>query len=545
MSEKRYIEQVIEILHIDPQKVILKDQTESVTRQQLDELSGKVFTYLCDKGIGREDFVMVCLPRGVKAYIAQFGIWKCGAAMVLLENTVPAERFKFIYADCSCKLCISSDNWEQIMQTPYSPGYVVADKHDAAFALYTSGSEGEPKGVLHEYGKLELCHKSLNIGGDKLLYATDKIGVPLPLSATAAFVITTAGFSIGTVVDVLPMEMVVNAEWMAEYVNAEKITITGLVPSMIMNNIISSPYIRYFVTGTEMSSGIYLEEYPIANFYGQTEVVMIPFSFVVDKLYDNTPIGKPTGICPVYVLDDKEEPVAEGETGELCYENPYTRGFINDEPHTKDVFRNGLYHTGDIVRCQPDGNYVVVGRKSDMIKINGNRIEPAEVEAAVKHVLGIDWAFAKGYVEEGRSYICVYYKDSVTIDYAHLREELVKLLPLYMIPTYLIHIDRIPRLPNGKVDRKALQAPRIEDFKTTYTAPCNRLEERLCTVIAQILKLDKVGVNDDFFFLGGDSVKTIQLISELGIDDLAVQDIYSGRTPRKIADCWLKKQLLR
>ncbi len=131
------------------------DEQTSLTFQQVYNLSGKVYAYLKTNGIGREDFVLINLTRGVNPYIAIIGVWLAGAAFILTENTDPAERRKYIYNNCSCKLEINDTVWQSILKTEPLDGYENVDEHDAAYAVYTSGTTGNPKGVIHEYGNLK------------------------------------------------------------------------------------------------------------------------------------------------------------------------------------------------------------------------------------------------------------------------------------------------------------------------------------------------------------------------------------------------------
>ena len=211
------------------------------------------------------------------------------------------------------------------------------------------------------------------------------------------------------------------------------------------------------------------------------------------------------------------------------------RGYINLPEETEKAFVNGVYHTGDLARKNENGDYVLLGRSNDMIKINGNRIEPAEIEASVKQVLGIDWAAARGFEDPNKSYLCAYYTADVEVNPEKMREELSKRLPYYMIPAYYIKIDKVPLKPNGKMDRNALPEPDTKEFMAEYAAPTNEAEEKICAAMEKVLKLEKVGIHDDFYELGGDSLTSIQLIVESGLPGLNSSEIFRGRTPEKIA----------
>lgn len=532
-----------ENVRLHPDKPILHDQEMTLTFKELDELSGRVYAYLKEKGIGREDFVMALLPRSVKCYIAMMGIWKAGAAMVLLEDNTPTERSRHIYNDCNCCTSLNAENWDTVMQTASISGHTATQPHDAAFAIYTSGSTGMPKGILHEYGKLELIVESLVVDGENILNENDRMGLPLPMNAGATVVLMVDALAQKAYTDVFPMSFFMNLDQLTARINEQRLTITGIVPSMIMQSKVLSPCLKKLVTGTEMAHRVYLKEYPIINTYGQSESLITPLTCIIDRLYENTPAGRPTHDYGLQLLDDDGQPAGKGKAGEICYRVTFTRGYINDPELTAQAFHDGLYHTGDIARINEDGNYVILGRKTDMIKINGNRIEPAEIETAVKKVLGLEWALAKGFVTQERSFICVYYTDDITIDLASTRERLLEILPQYMIPSYFIHVDNVPHLPNGKIDRKAFRAPDTADYMAPYSAPTNDLEARLCQAMQEVLDIERIGIDDDFFLLGGDSLRTIRLVGICNIEGLNVSDIYSARTPAKIAERWIERSM--
>lgn len=229
--------------------------------------------------------------------------------------------------------------------------------------------------------------------------------------------------------------------------------------------------------------------------------------------------------------------------GVLYVENVYMRGYVNLPEMTKNVFIGDLFCTGDICRRDENGDYYVVGRSDDMFKINGNRIEPAEIEAAVKRCTGLNQAVAKGFNENGRSYICVYYlkkdamdlgifdKGALTTDLSSLKE----ILPQYMIPAYYVPLEAFPINENGKMVRKDLKAPEIVVAQVDYVAPKNETEKYLCEKMAQVLKREKISAIDDFFLVGGDSLASILLIEACDKLDLNTKDIYTYGTPQQLA----------
>ena len=314
------------------------------------------------------------------------------------------------------------------------------------------------------------------------------------------------------------------------------ISLTFLTPSYIrMLSGSTGPFLKTIIVGSEPANNIYLKNVKAVNTYTMSETCFLVSMFKIDKAYETCPIGKPPFDLEIKLLDEDGNEVKNGETGEICFDNPYFRGYMNLPKETERAKAFGVYHTGDLAKINSDGNYVLLGRNNDMIKINGNRIEPAEIEAAVKEVLGVKWVAVRGFNEGNQSYICAYYIENVDFDIEQVREKLLNRLPYYMLPAYFMKINEIPLKATGKLDRKALPAPDAKDFKTNYVEPTNDTERNLCDAFAKVLKLDRVGIKDDFYEMGGDSLGAIQVIVESNLPGLNVAHIFRGRTAEKIA----------
>ena len=525
-----------------PNTAILFDEAHSkgVTYAQLDDMSGRVYAYLSGKGIGKEDFVLINLPRGVLPIIAMVGVWKCGAAWALVEDTYAPERIDFIRKDCGCKTELSADNWEDIMATAPKSGYTPSDDHDAAYAIYTSGTTGNPKGVLQEYGNLSRAIESIRIDGENPFNGKDRLALLAPLNFVASVIVILEALSIcGGKIFVVGYATIKNPMALKRFFIEKRISITFLTPSYVrMLGNQTGPFLRMLFVGSEPANNIYNKNLDLINIYAASESGFAVGVFKIDKSYETCPIGKPEIDTRIILLNEDGEEVPDGEIGELCFENPFVRGYLNLPEETEKAFRDGLYHTGDLARKDENGNYVLLGRSGDMIKINGNRIEPAEIEAAVKQVLNIDWAAARGFEENGKSYLCAYYTADIKVDSGFMREKLSQRLPYYMIPSYYIKIEKVPLKANGKMDRKALPKPDATDFKTDYAAPENETQQMLCDAMAKVLKIERMGINDDFYALGGDSLGSIRVITESGLPGLNAGVIFRGRTPKKIAELY-------
>ena len=500
-------------------------------------MSGRIYGWLKDQRIGREDFVLIRLPRGIQPIIAMVGIWKAGAAWALVEDTYAPERIEYIRGNCGCKLELSAENWDEILRHSPLPGFEDTGEHDAAYAVYTSGTTGKPKGVLHEVGNLEQAIQSVAIDGTRPFQVTDRVATLAPLNFVASVILIAVTLNFYGIRNyIVSYDTIKNPAALARFFMSKRITITFLTPSYVRKlGSNTGPFLRILFVGSEPANNLYNKKLELINVYAASESGFALGVFRIDRAYVVCPIGRPQLDLTIRLLDEAGNDVPEGEMGELCFENRFTRGYINLPEETAVAFRDGFYHTGDLARRQEDGNYVLLGRRGDMIKINGNRIEPAEIEAAVKEALGIKWCAIRGFERGEKSFLCAYYTEDITVDTAALREDLLRRLPYYMIPSYFMKIDSIPLRENGKMDRKALPEPDVSDFQGTYAAPENDTQRALCDAMAQALSMSRVGIHDDFYELGGDSLSSIEVVSRCGLRGLNTSMIFRGRTPERIA----------
>jgi acyl-coenzyme A synthetase/AMP-(fatty) acid ligase len=528
-----------------PDSRMLVDETDpnGLTRSQVEVLSGRVYAWLTKKGIGREDFVLVCMQRGIGAVVAMIGTWKAGAALTVVEENYAAERIEFIRKDCGCKAVIDQAAWQEIQQTDYREGYVKADPRDAAFAVYTSGSSGTPKGALHEYGNIKLNMLCLPTPAESVTVCEDcRLGLIAPLNFVASTKLV-LGILYGIhCLCIIPYTVAKNPIRLKDFFRQEKITHAFLSPSMI--RVLGgdfSPSLKVVLTGGEPANGIFIEGVELVNNYAMSESAFNVGRFIMTREYDVCPVGKPhwDGV-KVHLLDSDDQKVPEGESGEICFENPFFRGYIHQPEETRRALRGGLFHSGDIGKFDADGNLILLGRANDMIKINGNRIEPAEIEAVFKELTGHTWCAAKGFASRG-SYIALYYQGELKKDPHTLKDEMERKLPYYMIPSRFMKLDRIPLLPNGKLDRKSLPEPDRQAGREEYAAPRTDLEKKLCDAFAAVLKLDRVGIKDAFYELGGDSISAMTVLALMDLDDLSAIDLFQGSTAERIASLYEEK----
>ena len=516
---------------------VLYDEAHSkgITYSQLDDMTARIYGWLTANGIGKECFVFIDLPRGVLPIAAMLGVWRAGAAFVLVEDNYAFERKEYIRRNCGCVISINTSNWDAIMQTQPLEGYAETDDRDAAYAIYTSGTSGKPKGVLHEYGSLKMSIGSIKLDGEIPFGSGDRVAVLVPLNFVASVIMELAALNTkGGKLFVVSYATLKDPMLLRNFFIEKRISVTFLTPSYVRalgSN--TGPFLKTLFVGSEPANNVYIEGVRLINVYALSESGFAVSMFEIDKPYKVCPIGTPC--VNTALIDEEGEPAEDGEIGELCFDAPFVRGYIGLPEETEHTFVNGVCHTGDLARKDENGKLLLIGRSTDMIKINGNRIEPAEIEAALMEMLHIDWAAAKCVEDGDKAYICAYYKDSVRIDKDALREALLEYLPYYMIPSYYVKIDHVPLRPNGKLDRKALPLPDIGESSGSYTAPANETEEKLCAAMAKVLGVGRVGARDDFYELGGDSLGSIQVIVESGLPGLNASEIFRGRTPHRIA----------
>lgn len=521
--------------------VALDYQNEPVSYGELWNLSGKIYAYLKNHGIGKEDFVLINLPRGSKITVAMIGIWRAGAAGTITEKGYPAERVEYIRKDCNAKIVIDEKIYNKMLAGESLSGYEKTDPHDACYAVYTSGTTGNPKGALHEYGKLEICIRSYP-KEDNFEYGENyRFAAAFPLNFVVYFMWTVPQLYFGNSFYILSYDIIKDVNAFSKFIADEKISEFFMSPSLlkIYKNIPDT--LRMIVTGSDNVSDMSFSNVIFKNGYGMSETAFFVSAFTIDKPYRRTPIGKNLFGLEIKILNDAGECLGVGEQGEICFENEYFRGYINLPEQTEKVFRGGLFHTGDLGYKDENGDTVIVGRADDMIKIHGNRVEPSEIEIVAKEILGVKNIIAKGFSDGKNAFIALYGLTSEVGDNFNdenipaLREKLSKNLPQYMIPNYYITLEKFPTNANGKVSRKLFPAPQIKKDFCEYVPPVTETEKLICEKMAEILGVEKFSRNADFYQMGGDSLKTILFVTECDNFNITSADVYKYRTPEKLA----------
>ena len=532
----KFILRLLDSFKTNEDKMAVVDQNgqRQTTYKDLFTMACRVAGYLQQKNYPSHSFIGICLPSSVEYLASEIGIWLAGHAIVPMGDKYPKDRIDYIMHHCESPLLINDDVMQAMMKTEPTENYVLPNEDDINALFYTSGSTGTPKGVLHNFRSL-----GSPVPLDELLAEQDlyTMGVTMPFFFIASRSLFCVIYRGGCIHFIEP-EIVKDIHLLGDYLALHHIEFTFLPPSVLANFQSKSPDLKLVMTGAERLSNIYFKDFKLINHYGQTETCGAGATFVVDKPYEITPIGK-TGVHVQYcIMDEDGNAVPQGEEGEFCLKGNLSVGYYKDPISTENLFKYGWLHTGDIVREQPDGNLIYINRKDWMLKINGQRVEPGEVETVIKQVDGVRNAIVKGFTTKDRQFLCAYYIATDSVSEHTIREYMLSKLPAYMVPSYFVRMDRFPLLPSGKTDRQSLPEPidKADSIRPPYSEPTNNVERQLCEAFEKALSIDRIGIDDDFFELGGDSIRVMEIQTSCPKLALSSRMIYANRTPKKIAD---------
>jgi amino acid adenylation domain-containing protein len=431
---------------------------------------------------------------------------------------------------------------------------------DLSYVIFTSGSTGKPKGVMVEHRALEnlCCWHNRNYEVDQRDHATKYAGFGFDASVWEIFPYLIKGAPIYIIPDTIKLDM----EQLNRYFEKKDITIAFL-PTQVYEQFskLENRSLRLLLTGGDKLKIFNKQEYRLYNNYGPTENTVVATFYPVNNEPDNIPIGQPIDNSMIYIIDrDNRYIQPVGVPGELCIcGGSLARGYLNDPELTSirfvlddnpDVKGKRMYKTGDSARWLTDGNIEFLGRIDQQVKIRGNRIELAEIEhCLIKHkdikdvvavMRGTDKRKAHGDKPEDK-YICAYFVSDKNPGISDLKDFLLQMLPLYMVPSYLMKVEKIPLTANGKVDRKALPKPKVVDSISACVMAQTPVEEKLTEIWSEVLGIEKeyIGIDTDFFRIGGHSLNAITLISRLhkAFDvRITLSDLFKTSTIRELAE---------
>ena len=523
--------------HFADLPAVVDQEGRITTYKELGVLTRRIASALVSRQLPDNSFIPILLPTCMEYLAAEMGVWMAGHAIVPMGDTFPEGRVEFIREHCEAPLIIDKQFLDEAATCEeLHDDEQQIDLDTNALLIYTSGSTGEPKGILHTFDSLYYhAHKGLE--------EEEHTDMVWGTSAPFYFIAGMSNIPVlkgGGQVHFFTGDVRFDVKKLEDYIEHYGITHTFISPAVLPNFHNRSASLQVVYTGSEkLVNQCSRDGYTLLNNYGMTETMGAVFVYKVDQPYESTPVGRPAPDSPTewMLLDDDGKPVADGEEGELVVRGHFCKGYYKDPERTALLYRDGWLHTNDIMRQLPDGNVVYVNRKDWMVKINGQRVEPGEVENAMKRIEGVSQAIVKGFDgKTGSQFLCGFYTTDGDITPEQIHDTLAAQLPPYMVPLHIVKVDGFSFLPNGKVNRKALLPPDTSELQSNYVAPTNEVERALCDAFAEVFGMEQVGIDDDFFMLGGDSIKVMRLQQVCERLNLTSKIVYKGKTPRHIAE---------
>ena len=538
-----------------PDKVAVIACDKTLTYKKLNEEANKIAHSLIEKGIGRGDIVAFMLPRRSYLISTMLGILKSGAAYMPIDPDYPQNRTEYMLTESRANYCVNVMNFEELIA---NSNVANPNKHiditDVFCALHTSGSTGNPKMSLLKHG----CMVNFTIANSRFWQDIDTV-----VSAT---IVTFDAFQMDAILSLaLGKNLVLaNEDEIYNQILFEKLfehsdsNMFFSTPTKIKNYIECSAdkmyikKIKNLVIGGEVFSEQLLDsikenshETKVYNIYGPTEttICVLVDTLTMDKVIT---IGKPIANTQIYIVDKYMKPVPIGVTGELCIAGDcvgagyLNRSELNSEKFIDNPFGEGkMYKTGDLAYWREDGNIAYVGRNDFQVKIRGLRIELGEIENAISSVDGINMSVVVVRKNsEGRQLICAFYTGEEK-SAQEIKSIIGEKLPKYMLPHLFTHLDEMPLTSSGKISRKTLPEIDFENIETSveYVAPETKLQKKLCELIEVVLGVNSVGTLDDFFDLGGDSLKAIELVSQASEEGIYfnIQNLFDHSTVEELS----------
>ncbi|MEH1940520.1 MAG: amino acid adenylation domain-containing protein [Nostoc sp.] len=556
-----------------PNAVAVVFENKQLTYHELNNQANQLAHYLKHLGIKPEMLVGICVERSPETIVGILAILKAGGAYLPLDRGYPEERLAFMLKDAQASVlltkqdlaaklptdgtrvvCLDTD-WEQIAQENSQNCQSQINSANLAYVIYTSGSTGKPKGVAIEHRSatalMDWAKKSFPIEVFAGVLASTSIC--FDLSVFEIFVPLICG---GKVI------LVENALHLPTLSVAKDVTLINTVPSVITELLridgIPDSVRTVNLAGEPLQNKLVQQLYQqqhiqqVFNLYGPSEDTTYSTFALLQKGDSNVPpIGRPINNTEIYLLDRYLQPVPIGVPGELHIGGAgLARGYLNRTELTAEKFISNpygnqqgakLYKTGDLARYSTDGNIEFLGRIDHQVKIRGYRIELSEIEEVLRQHPEVQETVVaiREDVLEVRRLVAYFVAKETAVLINDLRNLLKRQLPDYMIPSTFVQMQALPLTTNGKIDRRALPVPDANrpDLTEGYQAPRSQLERAIATIWQEVLHLEKVGVNDNFFDLGGHSLSIVQVKNKLQENlnrSLSIVEIFQNPTIKSL-----------
>lgn len=548
-----------------PDAIAAEFQGEQLSYAELNGRANQLANYLRKQGVGPEALVGICVERSLEMLVGILGILKAGGAYVPLDPNYPLDRISFMIEDAGLPIlvtqqhliaglpkssaqsvCIDTD-WETIAKESDANPVVDVNATNLAYVIYTSGSTGNPKGVMIEHRSL--VNFAVVAADAYRITAADRVlqfgSLCFDLSAEEIYPALTHGATV-----VLRTDAMISSardfiscceEWRVSVLDLPTAYWHELTDAISQEKLVLPESVRLVIIGGEKASLDRVDRWQqavgrkvrLVNSYGPTETTVAVTLCDLGRQDRNNalgsvPIGRAMANTTLYVLDKSMRPVPIGVGGELHIGGAgVARGYVNRPDLTTVKFiRNPfsddsaarLYKTGDVVRYQADGNIEFLGRVDNQIKIRGFRVELEEIEQALRSHSSVNGCVVVLREENANKRLVAYIVASKEPQptTAELRNFLKAKLPSYMVPAAFEMIEALPQMPNGKIDRRALPEPQARPEKDeSFTPPRTPIEKLLACAWREVLKLEQIGIHDNFFDLGGHSLLAARVVSNV------------------------------
>ncbi len=578
---------------IQPDRAAIICNERHLTYGELNARANQLAWYLRSKGAKPETLIPVCVDRSPEMAIGILGILKSGAAFVPIDPAYPADRIEFMLADTTAPFIVTKSNllpsasaekvlldadWEKISQNPTDNPPTIAEPENLAYVIYTSGSTGKPKGAMLTQANLKHYVEALQ--AEFCLTADDRYLHLASIAFSSARRHLLFPLAHGASVVIADEELRMDALPLFKLIKKQAVTVFDAVPSFqrfclnalleletAERNELLNNNLRLIVSASEplLSDipAVWMNEFwhPAEHLHmiGQTETSGIISLNRIGKAdvagaVKAVPVGNPIANTKIYLLDENQQPVADGEAGEIyVHGNGLGRGYLNLPELTAqkiveitlaDGTTQKVCRTGDFARILPDGRMECLGRQDFQIKIRGNRVELGEIEALlishpnVKECSVIGREDVPGQIRLA-AYLVPRNDSESLID--ELRTLTKNELPDYMQPSAFVILDALPLTPNGKIDRKNLPRPDESAFaaEKDYIAPNNQTEAKIAEIYAEVLGLNQVGTTANFFDLGGHSLLATQAVARVRKAfkiEIPISSIFENPTVAELAE---------
>lgn len=542
--DSRFVDLFKQQVSNTPDLIAITCGGETLTYRELNARANRVANGLIRQGAKPDQLIGVKMPRGVDLVVALLGVQKSGATYVPLDPGYPEKRLALIVEDAGIEVVLEGiASFED--EDDQDPG-LTSGPTDLAYVIFTSGSTGRPKGVQIEHRSLTnfLCSMSQRPGlsADDVLVAVTTVS--FDIAALELYLPLIVGAQIVLATD----EQTVDAHALSDLLTRSTATVMQATPAtwqLLLDTGFRNPTLKALCGGEQLTREFAENLLPrcreLWNMYGPTETTIWSLVQRVQSGSGHVPIGSAIANTEVYLLDDRMQPVPTGVTGRLYLGGDgLARGYLNRNDLTAEKFlphpfgdgAARIYDTGDTARWRPDGTIEFLGRADNQVKVRGFRIELGEIEQMLKQHPSIDQSVVvvredlRGFNAADKSIVAYVVCNVSDLPISELRDFLRQALPAYMIPSAFVTLDKFPLTPNRKVDRNALPVPTIgrDQLTADDDAPRDSVERQIANVWKKTLGVETLGLDDDFFDVGGHSLLAARMIRD-------IEKLYGHRLP--------------